>query len=187
MLARRLSGLTRIMPNMQWSSEVETGIRDALEGSGAELQVIRMDTKRNPGDGFGQQAGADALAAIEGVDPDLVIACDDNAQKYLVMPFLNDTDIPVVFCGVNWDASRYDFSTNNVTGVVEVELPDQVVEILKPYTQGEQVAYLTVASETEDNVIEIYNERFLNGQMKTLFCGNFRRVQSCISPGTGRG
>jgi ABC-type uncharacterized transport system substrate-binding protein len=150
----------------EWSAEIEEGVRNALDGSGVELEVIHMDTKLNPGDGFGQQAGQDANAAIAAFNPDIVIACDDNAQKYLVMPFLNDSGTPVVFCGVNWDAARYDFSTDNVTGVVEVELPDRVVEILKPYAQGERIAYLTVASETENNVAEIYNERFFDGEMK---------------------
>lgn len=149
----------------EWSAEIEAGVRSALDGTGADLEVIRLDTKTNPSEEFGWQAGKDANAAIEAFNPDVVIACDDNAQKYLVMPFLNGTDMPVVFCGVNWDASRYDFSSN-VTGVVEVELPDRVVELLKPYAQGERLAYLTVESETENNVAEIYNERFFDGEMK---------------------
>lgn len=150
----------------EWSAEIEAGVRSALDGTGADLEVIRLDTKTNPSEEFGWQAGKDANAAIEAFNPDIVIACDDNAQKYLVMPFLNDTETPVVFCGINWDVSRYDFSASNVTGVVEVELPDRVVELLKPYAQGERVAYLTVESETENNVAEIYNERFFGGKMK---------------------
>jgi hypothetical protein len=31
-------------------------------------------------------------------------------------------DLPVVFVGVNWDASPYGYPTANVTGSVEVEL-----------------------------------------------------------------
>ena len=58
-----------------------------------------------------------------------MIASDDNAQKYLVVPYLKGTQVPVIFNGVNWDASAYGFPTSNVTGMIEVELPDQLVEI----------------------------------------------------------
>ncbi len=150
----------------EWSTEIEAGIRDALNDSGVDLEIVRLDTKLNPSEEFGLQAGQEANAAIEAFNPDVVIACDDNAQKYLVMPFLNDTDMPVVFCGVNWDASIYNFSTSNVTGVIEVELPDRLIELLKPYADGERLGYLTAQSETEDKVAEIYNERFFEGKMK---------------------
>lgn len=150
----------------EWSAAIEAGIRQALSGTGVELQVVRLDTKLNPSEEFGWQAGAEAEATIERFQPDVVIACDDNAQKYLVVPFLNGTNMPVVYCGVNWDASLYDFSANNVTGVIEVELPDRVIELLKPYAQGDRLAYLTVESETETKVANIYNERFFDGQMK---------------------
>ena len=150
----------------EWSAAIEAGIREALTGTGIELQVVRLNTKLNPSEEFGWQAGAEAEAAIESFKPDVVIACDDNAQKYLVVPFLNNTEMPVVFCGVNWDASLYNLSSSNVTGVLEVELPDRVIELLKPYAQGDRIAYLTVESETETKVADIYNERFFDGQMK---------------------
>lgn len=150
----------------EWSAAIEAGIREALDGTGVELQVVRLDTKLNPSEEFGWQAGAEAETAIENFNPDVVIACDDNAQKYLVVPFLNGTEMPVVFCGVNWDASLYNLSANNVTGVIEVELPDRVIELLKPYAQGDRIAYLTVESETETKVADIYNERFFDGAMK---------------------
>lgn len=151
----------------EWSTAVEAGIRDALDGTGVELQVIHLDTKRNPSNMFGRQAAQEAYATIKAFAPDVVIACDDNAQKYLIIPYLNGSEPPpVVFCGVNWDASLYGYPTSNVTGVLEVELPDRVVELLKPYAKGERLAMITIESETENKVAEIYNERFFNGEMK---------------------
>ena len=95
--------------------------------------------------------------------------CDDNAQKYVIVPYFKGTALPVVFAAVNWDASAYGYPTSNVTGMIEVELPGQVVEQLKSYAKGSRVAYLTVDSETERKVADIYNQRFFDGQMKTYW------------------
>lgn len=150
----------------EWSAGVEAGVREALEGSGAELEIIHMDTKRNGGDEFGFQAGEDALAFIDAINPDVIIVCDDNAQKYLVVPHLVESDMPVVFCGINWDASPYGYeSGNGITGMVEVELPLQIVELLSPYAQGSRIGYLTVEAPTETKIVDIYNERFFDGEI----------------------
>lgn len=157
----------------EWSDGVEAGFQEALEGTGLELKFVRMDTKNNPGDEFGEKAGAQANAEIEAFQPDVVIAVDDNAQKYLVVPYLRDKEIPVVFAGVNWDASIYDYPAKNVTGMVEVELPVQLVDHLKNFAEGERVGYLTVDSETERKVAQIYNDRFFAGEMKEYWVATF--------------
>lgn len=152
-----------------WSDGIAEGLHSVLDGSGAELKVISLDTKRNPDADFGKAAGAKAWDEIQAYKPDVVIASDDNAQKYLVVPFLKETQTPVVFNGVNWDASGYGFPTKNITGMIEVELPNQLVEILKGYAKGERVGYVTIDSETERKIADTYNQRFFNGQMQTYW------------------
>ena len=149
-----------------WSDGVESGIHEVLDETGVELKIVRLDTKLNPDEAFGKSSGLDAKAEIENFAPDIVIASDDNAQKYLVVPYLKGTELPVVFCGVNWDASIYGFPTSNVTGMIEVELPDQLVELLKPHAEGDRVGYLSIDSETERKVFNTYNQRFFNGQLQ---------------------
>lgn len=149
-----------------WSDGIESGLREVFDGTGVEFITLELDTKNNPDEDFGKKAGTDAKAEIESLDPDVVIACDDNAQKYLVVPYLKGTSLPVVFCGVNWDASAYGYPTKNVTGMIEVELPDQLVELLKGYAEGDRLGYITVDTETERKVVDIYNERFFDGQMQ---------------------
>jgi ABC-type uncharacterized transport system substrate-binding protein len=137
-----------------------------------------MDTKQHPEEEIAKAAGDSAYAEIQAFQPDVVIACDDNAQKYLVVPYLKDTSLPIVFCGVNWDASIYDLPASNVTGMVEVELPDRLIENLEPYTEGDRVGYLTVDTETERKVAEIYNERFFGGQMQTYWVKTYDEFQA---------
>ena len=155
-----------------WSDGIETGLHAIFDGTGVELKIIRLDTKQNPDVAFGQAAGAKAWDEIQAFNPDVVIASDDNAQKYLVVPFLKGGSIPVIFNGVNWEASAYGFPTSNVTGMIEVELPDQLVELLKAYANGERIGYITVDTETERKVADIYNQRFFNGQMVTYWVTN---------------
>ena len=81
----------------------------------------------------------DTIAAFQ---PDVVIASDDNASKYVIKPFYKDADLPFVFCGINWDASMYGYPYNNVTGMVEVALVPELLAYLKPYAKGDSIAYL---------------------------------------------
>ena len=149
-----------------WSDAIETGLHNVLDGTGVELTIIRLDTKNNPDPAFGEAAGAKAWSEIQSLNPDVVIASDDNAQKYLVVPFMKNSSIPVIFNGVNWDASAYGFPTANITGMIEVELPDQLIELLKADAQGERLGYITVDTETERKVVDIYNQRFFGGQLQ---------------------
>lgn len=151
-----------------WSDGIEEGLRAILDGTGIELKIIRLGTKQNPNVEFGKAAGAKAWSEIQAFNPDVVITSDDNTQKYLVVPFMMDSQIPVIFNGVNWDASSYGFPTQNITGMVEVELPGQLVELLKGYAKGERLGYVTIDSETERKIVDTYNQRFFNGQM-TVF------------------
>ena len=125
-----------------WSDGITSGIQQTLEGTGAELKIIRMDTKRNGSDDFKKEAALKAKAEIEAFKPDVVIASDDNAAKYLIVPYFKGGNLPFVFCGVNWDASGYGFPAKNVTGMIEVSPTLQLIEYLKPYAKGDKVGFL---------------------------------------------
>ena len=152
----------------EWSDGVEDGIHSVLDGTGVDLKIVRLDTKRNPDMEFGKQAGAQAKAEIDAFKPDVVIASDDNAQKYVIVPYYKGTNQPVVFTAVNWDASAYGYPASNVTGMIEVELPGQVVEQLKSHAKGTRVGLISIDSETERKVADVYNQRFFNGQTENL-------------------
>jgi ABC-type uncharacterized transport system substrate-binding protein len=102
-----------------WSDGVERGLRETL-GDVCTLVQYDMDTKRKKTPEDIIAAGKEALELIQSVKPDVVITSDDNAAKYLIVPYLKNTDTPVVFSGVNWTVEEYDFPALNVTGIVEV-------------------------------------------------------------------
>jgi len=102
-----------------WSDGVERGLRRNIEGH-CEFVQFDMDTKRNKSTESKKQAGEEAYQLIKKLKPDVVITSDDNAAKFLIVPFLKDTDIPVVFSGINWTVEEYEFPAPNVTGIVEI-------------------------------------------------------------------
>ncbi len=139
-----------------WSDGIERGIKTIKNKSSLsiDLKVIHMDTKRNPSELFKKEAALKAKEVIEDFKPDVVIACDDNAAKYLVVPYYNNSTLPFVFCGINGSAEEYNFSRTNITGMIEVEFMEGLLKTIKRYSKGNTLGYLGA-----DNISD--NKEFL--------------------------
>lgn len=147
-----------------WSDGTLAGVGSVLDGSGVDVRVVRMDTKRNTSDEFKQLAAETVKRTIEDFKPDVVIASDDNASKFLIAPYYKDAALPFVFCGVNWDASGYGFPFRNVTGMIEVSAVDELFEFLERLTKGKRVGYLAAdlftAHKELENIEKTFEMRF---------------------------
>ncbi len=152
-----------------WSDGITTGIKKTFEGTGINLDIIRMDTKIHPDEDFKIAAGDKAHAEIEAFHPDLLIVSDDNAFKYVVQKYYKDAPLPVVFCGINWDASTYGVPYTNTTGMVEVSLTTQILENLKPFAKGSRLGYLSADTETEHKNLNFYEKLFALKFEKSYF------------------
>jgi len=156
-----------------WNDGIGRGIAGALKDSGVELRAVHMDTARHPEEAFARQAALHAKAVVDAFRPDVVIATDDAAAKYLVVPYLKDTALPVVFAGINWDASAYGFPARNVTGMLEIDLVRPLIRALREHARGERVAYLSGDTQTQAKVVATYNERFFDGKMQVRLVKSF--------------
>ena len=103
----------------EWNDGIESGVMQKLTGV-CQVKVIYLDTKRNNSPAYGKAAGKKAKEEIDEFDPDVLIASDDNATRYVVEPYYKNTVVPIVFCGINWTASAYGYPYKNATGMVEV-------------------------------------------------------------------
>lgn len=103
-----------------WQDGIELGLVSTLEGK-CEFKRFDMDTQRNTEPEFAQQKALEAKALIESWQPDVVIASDDNASKFLVKPYFKDAKTPFVFCGVNWSVEDYGYPYSNATGMIEID------------------------------------------------------------------
>jgi ABC-type uncharacterized transport system substrate-binding protein len=157
----------------EWSDGIIDGVQTVLKGTGADLRIVHMDTKRNPAEPLKQQAAKKVKQEIETYNPDVVIACDDNASKYVVMPFYKDAKLPFVFCGLNWTAAGYGYPYKNATGMVEVSLVKPMIDNLRNYAKGKRIAFLAPDNETERKEAEFYKQAFKGDLVVDAFAKTF--------------
>ena len=110
-----------------WSDGVERGLLKTLANR-CELTIFNMNTKYFKDEESIKIAALEAKQLIDQTQPDVVIASDDNASKYLIVPYYKDSAIPFVFCGVNWTVEQYGFPFSNVTGMIEVAAVEQMFD-----------------------------------------------------------
>lgn len=104
-----------------WTRDVDTGLRRVFDGNlHYKVQWHYMNTKRHPDADFKRRAGMLATREIEHFRPDLIIAIDDDAQKYAVKEYAKDPKISIVFAGLNGSSVTYGYHlAKNVTGIYE--------------------------------------------------------------------
>jgi hypothetical protein len=157
----------------EWSDGVTRGIENILNGTGVELKILRMDTKRNDTEEFGKKAGLIAKSVIEEFKPDVVIISDDPAFKYLLMPYYRDAALPFVFCGINWDASVYGAPYKNTAGMIEVDLTPKLISLLKEYSRGERVGSIAGNTSTDKKNVQYYKKLYNINFTKTYHVNTF--------------
>ena len=101
-----------------WVDTITEGVRSALRGTGLELEIFYMDTKRHTDEAWKLDAGRRARQRVDRYHPDIILAADDDAQQYFASQYVNTT-LPVVFTGVDADPSKYGYPASNVTGIIE--------------------------------------------------------------------
>lgn len=113
-----------------WVQGINQGLASSFK-SGVAYRVIYMDTKRRPDEAWKRKAAVKAKRVIDEYNPKVVIAVDDNAQKYVARSYAGKSPIQFVFCGVNADPEVYGYPSSNVTGILERAYPIQVLAMLK--------------------------------------------------------
>ncbi len=147
--AKRVLYIDSYHEGFAWSDGITEAIQKTLQGHDVNLKIYRMDTKRNPDEKYKIRAAQIAKSVIENYNPDIVIASDDNASKYLIMPYYKNDSLPFLFCGVNYSADAYGFPYKNVTGMIEVAPVIKLIYSLKHFTRIVTVGYLAQDTLTE--------------------------------------
>jgi ABC-type uncharacterized transport system substrate-binding protein len=77
-----------------------------------------LDSKRHVQNA--PQKAREAWEVYTLLQPSGVIAADDNAQQFFVLPYLKGkVKLPVIFCGVNGDPATYGYPTDHISGIIE--------------------------------------------------------------------
>jgi ABC-type uncharacterized transport system substrate-binding protein len=100
-----------------WEQHIREGIESVLADI-CELTYVYLHT-RVDFEG-GDQKAKEAYLLYQELQPDGVIAADDNVQAMFVVPYLKDrVETPVMFCGVNAEPEDYGYPASNVSGILE--------------------------------------------------------------------
>lgn len=152
------------------SDEVYQAIKEVLTRKNVELKTFFMDTKRKNSDNDIEEKSKKILKDIEKFKPDVIIASDDNAVKYIVTPHLKNTPLPVVFCGVNWSCEQYNLPAKNITGMLEVLPLEENLNIMKEYFPDvKKLMVLSENSTSEKNNTPVLDELFKNNGFKVTY------------------
>jgi hypothetical protein len=121
-------------PGYGWDAKWQAALAAKLDGH--TVETVYMNTKRLPEREFRARADAAWRRYQEG-DYDVVVLGDDNALKYLGPRFAKQTEVPVVFLGINGNPRSYfdGRMPHRITGVTErplLALNVRVVEAVMP-------------------------------------------------------
>ncbi|RRJ83779.1 ABC transporter substrate-binding protein [Aestuariirhabdus litorea] len=118
-----------------------------------EIRELNMNAKHYPHPEQLQRVGREAWQLIQQWHPNVVIACDDAASRFLVEPYLKNGDTPVVFCGVNLSGEAYGYPYSNATGMLEVDSTEQLFSTVKQMRPQAQRGVLVMVERMTDNIM----------------------------------
>jgi len=160
----------------EWDDGIYSAIKKTL-GDQCKLEIFYLDSKRNPKPEWIEWRAREAMKMIKRLVPDVIIAADDNASRYLVMPYLKDNKIPVVFCGVNWSMDEYGYPYKNTTGMIEISPIRPMIKQLKALSPEIKTGvFLSSNTASEHKDYHHYKKKFFDNGIKldSVFVSNFR-------------
>jgi len=140
-------------PGYEWSDRCLNIFKKKLK-TNANIHVFYMDTKINHSQANFKEVTQQALAFIQDKQPHLIVAAEDNASKLLIEPYFKNVQIPVVFMGVNVDASIYGYPYDNATGIVEMDGILNLVHAIRPMGLKKEVGMIFSKTVTGTKVMD---------------------------------
>lgn len=145
------------------SDEIMQALAKNLPTDSFELKIEFLNSKiESSADNIHQRVDS-ILKLMYEFQPDIVVISDDNAMKYLVEPYASEIRVPIVFCGINWSAGQYQFSKNQITGMLEVLPLTSGLQTLKAlYPQSKTLAVLSENTLSEKNNTSLLDTLYRN-------------------------
>ncbi|MCB5175858.1 ABC transporter substrate-binding protein [Microvirga lenta] len=157
----------------EWNDRIVAALRDGLKDRDIELRVFHLDTKRRPADEEISASVHNARQVIEEFKPDVITVSDDPAAQHLVQPYLRNFSVPVVFCGLNWDASIYGLPYRNTTGMVEVSPIPQILRLMSQNARGPRLGFLSEDTDVKRKELAYHERLFGIRYEKTYFVNSY--------------
>ena len=151
-----------------------------IDGKTIDIRRFYMDTKRRYTSMDQIKArGEEALQLVASLHPDVVVTMDDNAIRTVMLPLV-DTDVPVVFSGMNNQPGFYnrvrEFMRSrtrpghNITGVHERLYIDRSLQLMKEIVPGlKRVVFIVDDSPTGYALKRQIQEELFDNRADTLY------------------
>lgn len=157
---KRILLLHSYHPGYTWVRDINIAWKRRFEKqNNAHVRTFYMDTKRFPSLPDKQRAARSALELINSWNPEILVAFDDDAQKFVATRFINKPSVSIVYGGVNNDLSLYKYvDANNVYGISERLQLDAFknalsdLKILGNKTKGLKIAHISDQSIFSNNL-----------------------------------
>ena len=172
-----------------WSDGIEKGLAMALSEADfpLEMEIFRMDTKRNNQEDFMIHQGEAVKNKVLQLKPDLLLGSDDNFIRYAVLPHSLYNQVPLIFSGINWDASAYNLPPDRVTGMIEIDPFLETIEIMKQFALGDKLGWLgrddisnLKSLENSETILNIHYEKKVKVQDFTSWKSEYLKLQDTM-------
>jgi hypothetical protein len=148
-----------------WVRDINIALNRKLGNKPYILRWHYMDTKRNPDDAFKQRSGVLARRIIDDWQPTVLIAVDDDAQRYAAKFYTDHPKIKIVFAGINGELEPYGYDkATNVTGILERKqwrgVKNLIMESVRPRVPADRPVRIAYIGDSSGSVKE--DTKFLN-------------------------
>jgi len=158
---------------LTWCISINDGIMDRIKDTGVIWDTFYLDAMRHPDTTWIKHAGELAMAKVAEFKPDIMITADDEAQQYFGQNYIN-SDLPIVFCGVNADASKYGYPASNITGIIDRPHFNKALELARRFFLIERIAILSSDDINSMGAITFIKERLDENEKVTFkFVNNY--------------
>lgn len=169
--AKRVLIVHSAHPGFAWVQGINYAIKARFEKSGIDYQFFYMNTHINNSVSSKKKICLKALQLMNRFNPQVVIAVDDDAQKYFVKPMLGKTNAQFVFCGVNANPELYGYPSDNVTGILERTYPKQTLQLLKMIYPNANTAVCISDDSSNSNLVIPRLKHYAAGKMPVKLNG----------------
>jgi hypothetical protein len=153
--------LASYAPGYDWQDREAKALREGLNGA-CQLHTFYMNSKQIKNQNEMKHVAQLAHQFVKQYQPKALIASDDNAMKYVVQPYFKNSDLPVIFFGINNTGKPYGLPYQNTAGMIE-KLPfDKMIRFMLKATPSDKkqihVVYLTIPSTSELKNIHAFQQ-----------------------------
>ena len=117
----RLLILQSYSNNYSWTQDVDAGIKRILDNKiNYAMRWFYMNFDQHHENKYREMITKNARNLIDNWQPHVILAVDDESQEYVTKHYVDNSQIQIVFAGVNHDLTNYGYSqASNVTGIIK--------------------------------------------------------------------